>query len=363
MDCDTLRRWFLTEQRELPWRTLRTPYAVWVSEMMLQQTQVSVVIPYFERWMAKFPTIQTLAEASLDEVIKVWEGLGYYSRARYLHTGARLLVDRYGGELPANYAALKELKGLGEYTVGAILSFAFGQKIPAVDGNVLRVLTRYFCIEEDISKSRTLQEIRARANTLLPDHEPWVINEALIELGATICTKTPHCSRCPIRSGCLAYQQGKTEQLPYKSTKTTTTLLFRGVGVIIHDNHLLLRRNTTGVMADLYEFPYLELSTSEAQQGAILKTNFEETLHLPLHLEEEMGSVSHTFTRYRVKLHPCLFRCTGKRRPNVEAPYSWIAMEDVLHCAFSSGHRRVWHLSLPIAKNKGLLVDTNRLPS
>ncbi len=357
IDCIALRNWFLTEQRDLPWRNLRTPYAVWVSEMMLQQTQVNVVIPYFERWMTAFPTITALAEASLEEVLKLWEGLGYYSRARYLHAGARLIVDQHGGELPKDYQALKELKGVGEYTAGAILSFAFGQKTTAVDGNVIRVLSRYFLIEDDVSKPHTLQKIRSHALELLPDEEPWVINEALIELGATVCMRTPHCNQCPIRSGCRAHQQGKSQTLPYKPPRAATTFLLRGVAVICHRNHLLLRKDSEGIMADLYEFPYLEMSGEEEKSD--LQKKFELTLEIPLQFETHLEAVSHTFTRYRARLCPTLFSSSHSLLPEVKKPYRWVSVEDVVKCTFSSGHRRVWHLALPIAKNKDLLIDTN----
>jgi len=174
-EIQALKRWFLEVQRDFPWREDPSPYRVWVSEVMLQQTRAEVVVPYFERWMARFPTVEVLAEAPLDEVIKLWEGLGYYSRARNLHQGAQQIVRDYGGKLPNSADKLKKIKGIGPYTVGAILSFAFHQKVPAVDGNVLRVMSRYQRIEEDIAKQKTVKMIGQRVAEILPEKEPRIV--------------------------------------------------------------------------------------------------------------------------------------------------------------------------------------------
>src|ERR1700722_10190653 len=179
-DIDSLKDWFVREKRDLPWRENPSPYAVWISEVMLQQTQASVVIPYFERWMARFPTVAVLAEASQGEVIKMWEGLGYYSRVRHLHQAAKDLMYRYAGDLPRTREGLEGIKGIGPYTRGAILSFAFHQKAAAVDGNVLRVLARYFAIEEEIEKAK--KSITELTESILPEEEPWIVMEGLIEL-------------------------------------------------------------------------------------------------------------------------------------------------------------------------------------
>jgi A/G-specific adenine glycosylase len=179
-EVEKLRSWFLSQRRDLPWRENTTPYAVWVSEIMLQQTQVAVVIPYFQRWMDKFPTICSLAAASIEEVIKEWEGLGYYARARNLHAGAQYVVKNHAGELPETEAELRKIKGLGDYTIGAIRSFAFNHKAATVDGNVLRVLARYYGISDDISKMKSVKKFQGLAQSLLPEIEPWIISESLM---------------------------------------------------------------------------------------------------------------------------------------------------------------------------------------
>ena len=326
-EADSLKSWFYEVRRDLPWRIKPTPYAVWISEVMLQQTQVAVVQGYFLRWMARFPTIKSLAEASLDEVIKMWEGLGYYSRARNLHSAARFLMDRHEGDLPSSKKELSEVKGLGPYTIGAILSFAFHQKTAAVDGNVIRVLTRYFGIEDDVQKSATLKKIWEIAEEILPEDKPWEVTEGLIELGAMVCKRTPQCEDCPLNQGCVALASGRQKELPRKKKKNEITSLSRRVFVIIYSNKLLLKKGVTGkVMADLYEFPYVEESGEEFPFAFGAK----QIKKLPV--------VEHSFTRFRVKLHPTLWIALEEI---VLPDYDWIPWDEIKKYPFSSGHRKV----------------------
>lgn len=321
MDLRALKEWFLEEKRDLPWRRTPTPYQVWISEVMLQQTQVSVVLNYYERWMVQFPTVEKLASASLEEVIKAWEGLGYYSRARNLYETAKILVEHHQGKLPSTYEGLEQLKGFGPYTIGAILSFAYHQKAAAVDGNVLRVIARHFLIEEDICLGKTQKRIRGLTQELLPDNDPHIAMEALIELGAKICKKKPLCTLCPIREDCLALRAGKAEALPTKKNKIETVSLKRDVSVIFHGDALLLRKERKGkVMADLYEFPY------------------EKQFSMEMSLVLEMEPVKHSFTRYRVELFPRVWEASKK--DSVE-DYQWISWKEAAALPFSSGHRRI----------------------
>jgi len=339
IEVERLRSWFLAQRRDLPWRETTTPYAVWVSEVMLQQTQVAVVIPYFLRWMTRFPTIEALAQAPLNDVIKEWEGLGYYSRARNLHEGARYVMANYAGELPSTEKQLGEIKGLGAYTVGAILSFAFHQKAAAVDGNVLRVLARYYCLDEDICKSGTLKQIQHLAHGLLPENEPWHISEALIELGATICMRTPKCHHCPLNQGCLGFIQGKAHALPVKSIKQQTQALFRAVAVISCEGHFLLRKEENGkVMSGLFQFPFFELENSEIKMESHRKS-IKNELKINVEWQGDLPQVKHSFTRYRALLMPQIF--TAKTRVGVEG-YNWYSLVEMAQLPFSSGHRRVF---------------------
>lgn len=333
LDIEGLKRWFQENKRDLPWRVHCSPYAVWISEVMLQQTQVAVVIDYFHRWMERFPTLLSLAKAPLSDVIKLWEGLGYYSRARMLHTAAQQILQNYQGELPDKREELATIKGIGPYTQGAILSFAFHQKAPAVDGNVKRVISRLFQIEEDISKAQTLEKIQLFVERLLPDAEPWIVMEALIELGAVICQKKPKCHVCPLRKGCLGFQNGKAEHLPVKAKKQGSTLLIRHVAVICHQQKFLVFKGAPGkVMADLYEFPYFEVEEAPSQ-GEI-----EKWLGSLIDLIDPMQEVRHTFTRYRVRLFPSRWESLNK----VDlAGYEWVEKKDLFKLPFSSGHRRI----------------------
>ncbi len=282
-----------------------------------------------------FPISGALATSSLQEVTKEWEGLGYYARARHLHAAAKEVVERHGGSLPQRREELEKIKGLGPYTVGAILSFAFHQKAAAVDANVLRTLARYFLIEEEIDKPSVRKKIEELTLELLPDEEPWVVMEALIELGATVCGKKPLCSSCPLRTSCLAYRHKKTEVLPKRLPKAKITLLQRSLLIICHEEEILVGRvEDKKVMAGLYEFPYLE----EVHDTAFLKMHIEKKWGLKVNFESHLPEVSHSFTRYKAQLHPTVWQVEEKA---VCAPYHWHSLEEVGKLPFSSGHRRI----------------------
>lgn len=337
-----LKQWFSSKFRDLPWRDSPSPYSVWVSEVMLQQTQVSVVIPYFERWMHRFPSVDALAKAPIASVLKLWEGLGYYSRARNLHEGARYVMEHFNGIIPNSAEELKKIKGLGEYTVGAILSFAFHQRAPAVDGNVMRVLSRYYCLSDDISQGKTQKKLREITLELLPEDEPWIISEGLIELGALVCTRKPKCLECPLVGSCLAFAKGKTEVLPVKSAPKATQFLHRLVAVVMHQGHLLVKQGAKGkVMADLFEFPYFEVDSSPPLEDQVKMIAGE--VHTKLSLEvtwsQTLPQVKHSFTHHRALLLPHL--CVADTLKHVHG-YEWISINQLKKRPFSAGHRRIF---------------------
>lgn len=339
LDCARLKAWFIAEKRDLPWRQTTDPYAIWISEVMLQQTQVAVVIPYFLSWMQRFPSIHHLAQASLDEVIKAWEGLGYYSRVRHLHEAAHYLVEHFGGQLPKEEENLQKIKGLGPYTIGAILSFAFHQKKAAVDGNVIRVLARYFDLKDDIAKPATINKLRQLAQALLPDEEPWIINEALIELGATICQRKARCFACPLQGSCMGFQKGIVDQLPVKSKKIAVESLYRSVAVIRCGSTYLVKRGKKGaIMSDLYEFPYFEI-TKETFSPQQLQEQIEQLYAFNVIQQQILSEVSQGFTRYHVRLYPVLFECQQSR---IVEEMDWLPYDCLKQLAFSSGHRRIF---------------------
>ena len=313
-----LKNWFLENGRLLSFREDRTAYRVWVSEVMLQQTQASVVVPYFERWMEAFPTVEALASAPIEAVLKLWEGLGYYSRARNLHLGAKQIVAL--GGFPKD---LESIRGIGPYTAGAIRSFAFKEKAAAVDGNVLRVMARFLGEEGEIDKPSIRQKLTRAVEEFLPQEEPWIVMEALIELGALICQKKPKCTLCPLKNNCQAFCHGL--DLPNRSKRQKTIYLERTVAVIEAEGHLLLQKGKKGqVMADLYEFPYLEGRCSWQEFGSHL------TLVKPLAIQK------HSFTKYRVTLYPYFLKAS------VRWGEGWKKREEVGKLPFSSGHKRVY---------------------
>ncbi|NBD23762.1 A/G-specific adenine glycosylase [Paenibacillus glycinis] len=269
-----LLSWYLANKRELPWRISRDPYRVWVSEIMLQQTRVDTVIPYYERFMEKFPTAAALATAPEPEVLKCWEGLGYYSRARNLQAGAREVLARHGGVLPDDRDAVAALRGVGPYTTGAIMSIAFNRPEPAVDGNVMRVLSRYFCLEDDIAKPSTRIGIEKLAASLIPEGAAGDFNQALMELGALVCTpKSPGCLTCPVMMHCEGRMAGKEHTLPIKTKakpprrETRIAALISGSGE--HAGKLLARRRPdSGLLAQMWELPHVLAPESDAPAPA-----------------------------------------------------------------------------------------------
>lgn len=344
MFFEELVSWFTSVARPFPWRENPTPYRVWISEVMLQQTRASVVIPYFLRWVKELPDVRTLASSSLDRVLKLWEGLGYYSRARNLHRAARDIVSRFNGELPEGEKELSSIVGLGPYTVGAIRSFAFHRRAAALDGNVIRVLSRLLAFQEDISQLSSVRTLRSHLLQLLPKRTPapWKVMEALIELGATICSKnSPLCSDCPLKRECKAHLLRKEELFPKKKRKMTYEKITRFVPVVwdSEKKRLLVQRGKRGkVMADLYEFPYFALESSSEKFSL---TDLEARLCLSLLPVKNFPTIWHSFTRFRVQLFAQLFGLR-ERRDTLPEFLFWEKLSDLKERAFSSGHRRIF---------------------
>lgn len=316
-----IESWFLENRRELPWREKKTPYRVWISEVMLQQTRAQTVIPYFLRWMEKFPTVQALSQASLEEVLKMWEGLGYYSRARALRQAAERIVEEFGGNIPSSSRDLASLPGFGPYTVAAVRSFGFGLFDTPIDANVLRVLSRFLGIEKPLS-TPVRKEIFDYLQQKRPTAEQ---SEGLIELGALVCTKNPTCSLCPLRSECRAKQKGLTHAIPNIPPKKSTLFLERDVFVIEAEKHFLLfRGEAKRVFADLYQFPY-------APKGSTLP-------FLPPSFEKGplLSSQKHTFTHHKAHLFPSWF--LYPKMWQVDG-YSWHPHTSFADLPFAAGHK------------------------
>ncbi|WNQ12097.1 A/G-specific adenine glycosylase [Paenibacillus aurantius] len=266
-----LTAWYQRGNRDLPWRRSRNPYHIWVSEIMLQQTRVETVIPYFNRFMEKFPTIDALADAPEEDVLKAWEGLGYYSRARNLQAAAQEVKESYEGKVPDTPEAISSLKGVGPYTAGAILSIAYNKPEPAVDGNVMRVLSRFFLLEDDIAKPSTRGKIEKLARALIPAGSAGDFNQALMELGATVCTpRSPHCLVCPVMERCGARLEGRTDELPVKTKAKPPRPESRAAAFITDAaGRLLVRqRPQDGLLARLWELPHVPLSEGGREEAS-----------------------------------------------------------------------------------------------
>ncbi len=252
--------WYNTGKRTLPWSEIKDPYKIWLSEIILQQTRVEQGTPYYHRFIKKYPTVFKLAAASLDDVLKLWEGLGYYSRARNLHHAANEIVEKHKGIFPNNYAAIIELKGIGKYTASAILSYAYALPYAAIDSNMIRIITRYFGIEEDIESKSGKTKIETYAQKILDKKQPGIFNQAMMDFGSLVCKpKNPECLDCPLKNNCFAFKNEMVEILPVKGKKLIKkTRFFNYLVIISGKNILITKRNEQDIWKNLYQFPLIE---------------------------------------------------------------------------------------------------------
>lgn len=291
-----LLHWYEQNKRDLPWRKDKDPYKIWVSEIMLQQTRVDTVIPYFRHFMKKFPTIYDLAAANSEEVLKVWEGLGYYSRARNLHESAKEVVNHLDGEIPSDRKSLEALKGIGPYTSGAILSIAFDQAEHAVDGNVLRVLSRILKVEENITEHRVRRKFQTYAQHLMAKEDPSSFNQGIMELGALICVpKEPKCHECPVQKHCLAYKEDMERHLPIRTkAKKVKSLPYIVLVIETEQNQWVIeKRPSEGLLANLWQFPMVPVY--EIGKDHIENWFFHE-YGLKIALQKQIGTFNHVFS-------------------------------------------------------------------
>ena len=269
---NSLIQWYLQNKRDLPWRNSTNPYHIWLSEIMLQQTRVAQGLPFFLRFTEAFPTVFDLANADEEQVLKLWQGLGYYSRARNLHKTAQFIAFELNGIFPATYNDLLKLKGVGEYTAAAIASFVYNENVPVVDGNVFRVLSRYFDVETDIASTGAKKEFTQLASELLPKGKANVFNQAIMEFGALQCVpKNPDCSNCVLNDSCIALQKKKVAQLPVKLKKTKVTNRYFSYLIFSDEdsNTIINKRTAKGIWHNLYEFPLIETDDSIAETEII----------------------------------------------------------------------------------------------
>ncbi len=342
--------WFHAEQRPLPWRRDYEPYQIWISEIMLQQTQMERVTPFFERWLRQFPDIHTLAGADEDLVLKCWEGLGYYSRARNIHKCARIIVDEHEGLIPRDQKSLLALPGIGPYTAGAIASIAYNLPVPLVDANIGRVFARLFNIDRPLSQARNL--LRQRAEELVPEEQARSYNQGLMELGALICTpKSPDCPRCPLISFCIAYRDDLVAERPILQKGAARLTIEMATGILPHPHQdgqvFIQQRLADDVWGGLWEFPGGRLKPGEQPEQAVVREFFEETGFV-VRVEKKITTTIHFYTRYRVILH--CFLCTlaaphPAREPvpllSAAQQYRWVTVAELDNFAFPAGHRKL----------------------
>ncbi|MCX7755638.1 MAG: A/G-specific adenine glycosylase [Anaerolineales bacterium] len=335
--------WYERHARVLPWRVLPgqgvhpNPYAVWVSEIMLQQTRVEAVIPYFARWMERFPTIESLATASEHEVLALWEGLGYYGRARNLHRAARILLTDHGGQLPTNLAALRTLPGIGRYTAAAIASIAFGKDTATLDGNLKRVFARVFDVSLPADSPQGEAALWQLAENHLPSGRAGDYNQALMDLGATVCLpRNPRCLLCPVRELCLAHAQGLQEQRPVLKPKTEIPHKHKAAAVIVEQGKALLnRRSPDGLLGGLWEFPAAEVETSSLEA---VSTSIHSVYALRVIPLSPMPAIRHTYTHFRLTETPWLCQLDGS--PSASS-FGWVALPDLVSYPMGKVDRQI----------------------
>jgi A/G-specific adenine glycosylase len=339
-----LLNWWDAGHAQLPWRESGDPYAIWVSEIMLQQTQIATVLPYYERWMSRFPTVEALAAASIDEVLKMWEGLGYYSRARNLHAAAQTVVQEHDGRIPQTVPELMKLKGVGRYTAGAIASIAFDRPVPVLEGNVIRVLSRVYDLPDDVTQTATKKKLWQTAAELVSPERPGAFNQALMELGQTICmAAAPKCHQCPLDEICLAKARGTQLERPVRPPRQKTPHYDVTAGIIWRQDgrFLIAQRPFEGLLGGLWEFPGGKQEDGEALPET-LKREIREELAIEIEVGELLTIVKHAFTHFRITLHAYHAQYGGGRPQNIGvANHAWVRLTDLEQYAFAKTDRQI----------------------
>jgi len=342
--ADALLIWYDTHAAALPWRVNHDAYRVWLSEIMLQQTQVETVKPYFARFLAAYPTVSDLAAAPLDDVLKLWEGLGYYSRARNLHRTAQAVTDQHGGVFPNTFEALLALPGIGRYTAGAIASIAYDVRAPVLDGNVIRVFARLLDLPDDVTIPKTQTTLWQTAAAWLPPQRVGDYNQSLMELGRVVCkSRNPLCSDCPIRAHCLAYANSTQDQRPVKKAKAPTPHYDVAAGMVwdAAGRVLIAQRPLDGLLGGLWEFPGGKRETGETLE-ACLARELREELAIDVSVGELFARVEHAFTHFKITLYAFTCRLVGgaPQAIGVKA-WAWVTPDQLDAYAFGKADREV----------------------
>ena len=337
-----LADWYQRYHRRLPWRETRSPYRIWVSEVMLQQTQVQTVLPYYRRFLEHFPDVKTLADADLQVVLKAWEGLGYYARARNMHSAAKDIMQKHHGEFPDSREALMELPGIGDYIASAVSSIAFNQPYAVVDGNVKRVLSRFYELSDPVNKSFSYRMFKAAAQDLLDHRRPGMFNQALMELGALVCTpKNPDCRHCPIHPLCRAYQAGRVEQFPKRIRSPKTPLHHIAVGVVYKKDRMLITcRKPEGLLGGLWEFPGGKVKKHETPEKTCIR-EIKEEVNLDITVDRHISQVKHAYTHFKILMDVFLCRYeAGEVKLNGPVDFRWITLQEIDQYPFPKANHK-----------------------
>lgn len=345
-----LLKWFDANRRDLPWRNTVDPYKVWVSEVMLQQTQVNTVVPYFQRFITKYPDVPTLAAADLQNVLKEWENLGYYARARNLHRAAGILCENSDGRIPDDYETFRELPGVGEYIGSAVMSIAFGLPCAAVDGNVKRVLARLFGIDKPVNTSSAAKIFREHADSLLRTERPGDHNQAMMELGATVCRPSnPECEVCPVSGWCEAFRSNRQSDYPVRAPRRKIPRYHIAIGVVQKGNCVLItRREPRGLLGGLWEFPGGKIQEGESGEAACEREILEET-NLSVRVVKHMTQVTHAYSHFHIiaDVYSCAYEA-GNVRLGGPVDYRWVLADEIDDYPFP----RANHKFIPLVKQQ-----------
>lgn len=336
--------WFATNKRAMPWRSNRTPYRVWISELMLQQTRVDQVIPYFNRFMRRFPSLKSLAAASQEDVLKLWEGLGYYSRARNLHKAAHIIANEHKGRFPNTVEEIVKLPGIGSYTAAAIGSLAFNLDLAVLDGNVIRVLSRLFAYTKDTRSTATKKELQQMADALLVKGNAGNFNEAMMELGATVCLpKNPQCGTCPLAAACLGHKSGRPTDYPVKAPKKKVPHIVVGAAVVINRKGevLIAQRRDQDMLGGLWEFPGGKQEMGETIRQCITR-ELKEELGINVEVGGFLVTVKHAYSHFTMELHTYFAKIkSGRPRPLHCQDYQWLEISDLRKVPYSKADLKI----------------------
>ena len=337
-----LLNWYRHSHRQLPWRSTDNPYHIWVSEVMLQQTQVNTVLPYYRKFLTQFPDIKSLASADVQAVLKLWEGLGYYARARNLHRAANMVMEDHLGQIPASWEDFKRLPGVGDYIANAVLSIAFDQPHPVIDGNVKRVLSRLLLIEAPVNRSSSYKLFRDAAGRLLDQQNPASFNQAMMELGAVVCKpKNPICDHCPLQLDCGAHRVGRVNEYPKRVKSKPVPEYHIAVGVVFKNNQVLItQRNLEGLLGGLWEFPGGKVRKNEDPETACIR-EIKEEVNLMVNIDSYLSRVKHAYTHFKIILDVyCCRYLKGRVKLKGPVDYRWIKVNEIDRFPFPKANHK-----------------------